>query len=95
VRGIRLGAIVRTNGQLNGQLKGQLNGQLNGSQKETLYFIKQHEGLNTTNIAAGMQKPFRTVDKHIRVLLQLELIERRGNKKTGGYYIIDNTNSKA
>ncbi|MBR5972158.1 MAG: hypothetical protein IK017_05850, partial [Paludibacteraceae bacterium] len=47
-----------------------------------LYFIKQHEGLNTTNIAAGMQKPFRTVDKHIRVLLQLELIERRGSKKT-------------
>ena len=75
------------NGQLNGQLSGQLSGQLNDSQKETLAFIEVHEGYNTTKIAEGLGKPFRTIDKHIRVLLEFKLIVRRGSKKTGGFYV--------
>ena len=70
----------------NGELNGQLNGQLNESQEETLAFIRAHEGFNTTKIAEALNKPFRTIDKHIRVLLKARLIERRGSKKTGGYY---------
>ena len=73
-------------GGKNGELNGQLNGQLNESQKETMEFIKNHYGLNTTKIAEALNKPFRTIDKHIRVLLKVGLIERRGSKKTGGYY---------
>ena len=69
------------------QLNGQLNGQLNYSQKETFEFIKAHEGYNTTKIADGLGKPFRTIVKHINVLLELNMIERRGSKKTGGYYV--------
>ena len=69
-----------------GTLNGQLNGQLNDSQKETLEYIRQHEGCNTTSIAKSLSKPFRTIDKHIHILLDLHLIERRGSKKTGGYY---------
>lgn len=64
------------------------NGQLNGSQEVTLAYIRDHEGCNTTRISEGLSKPFRTVDKHVRVLLQLGLIERRGSKKTGGYYLV-------
>ena len=75
-------------GGKNGELNGQLNGQLNESQKETMEFIKNHYGLNTTKIAKALNKPFRTIDKHIRVLLKVGLIERRGSKKTGGYYPI-------
>ena len=75
------------NGQLNDQLNGQSNGQLNDSQKETFEFIKAHEGYNTTRIAEGLGKPFRTIVKHINVLLELNMIERRGSKKTGGYYV--------
>ena len=77
-------------GQLNkdiGQLK-TLSGQLNESQEATLAFICNHEGCNTTGISEGLSKPFRTIDKHVRVLLQLGLIERRGSKKTGGYYLV-------
>ena len=70
----------------NRELNGQLNGQLNESQEETLAFIRDHEGFNTTKIAEALNKPFRTIDKHIRVLLKARLIERRGSKKTGGYY---------
>ena len=75
------------NGQINGQLNGQINGQLNDSQKETFEFIKAHEGYNTTKIADDLGKPFRTIVKHINVLLELNMIERRGSKKTGGYYV--------
>ena len=76
-------------GELKGQLKGQLSDQLNDSQKETFEFIKAHEGYNTTKIADGLGKPFRTIVKHINVLLDLNMIERRGSKKTGGYYVIE------
>ena len=71
----------------NGGLNGQLNGQLNDSQKETFELIKAHEGYNTTKIADVLGKPFRTIVKHINVLLELNMIERRGSKKTGGYYV--------
>ena len=68
-------------------LNGQLNGQLNESQRETFEYIRVNEGCNTTAIAKGLGKPFRTIDKHINILLQLGLIERRGSKRTGGYYV--------
>lgn len=74
-------------GVVNGYVNGQLNGQLNDSQKETFEFIKAHEGYNTTKIADDLGKPFRTIVKHINVLLELNMIERRGSKKTGGYYM--------
>lgn len=70
-----------------GILNGQLNGQLNESQRETFEYIRVNEGCNTTAIAKGLVKPFRTIDKHINILLQLGLIERRGSKRTGGYYV--------
>lgn len=38
-------------------------------------------------IAETMEIPFSTIDKHIRVLLKTGAIERRGSKKTGGYYV--------
>ena len=76
----------------NGELNGQLNGQLNESQKETLEFISKHVGFNTTKIAKTLNKPFRTIVKHINVLIEAGLIERRGSKKTGGYYLVETKN---
>ena len=75
------------NGDVTGEVNGYVNGQLNDSQKETFEFIKAHEGYNTTKIADDLGKPFRTIVKHINVLLELNMIERRGSKKTGGYYV--------
>ncbi len=74
-------------GVVNGDVNGDVNGQLNDIQKETFEFIKAHEGYNTTKIADVLGKPFRTIVKHINVLLELNMIERRGSKKTGGYYV--------
>ena len=53
---------------LNGQpieSRGILNGQLNESLRETFEYIRVNEGCNTTAIAKGLGKPFRTIDKHI------------------------------
>lgn len=57
------GQPIESGGTLNGQLNGQLNGKLNKSQRETFEYIRVNEGCNTTAIAKGLGKPFRTIDK--------------------------------
>ena len=46
----------------------------------------EHEGCTASEISKKTSIPFSTIDKHIRVLLKVGVIERRGSKKTGGYY---------
>ena len=77
-----------TNGDdsVNEGVNGELNGELNPSQKATLKFIMEHEGCTASEISKKTSIPFSTIDKHIRVLLKVGVIERRGSKKTGGYY---------
>ncbi len=77
------------NGYVNGSVNGELNGELNPSQKATLKFIMEHEGCTASEISKKTSIPFSTIDKHIRVLLKVGVIERRGSKKTGGYYLVD------
>ena len=76
------------NGGINGGINGELKGQLNDSQKKTLDYIRQHDEYNTNQISAGLGVPFDTIDKHIRMLLKLGLIEHRGSKRTGGYHAL-------
>ena len=76
-------------GELNGELSGELNGELNTGQTSVYQYIKTHEGINTSLLSKELKMPFSTVDKHIRILIKRNLIERRGSKKTGGYFIID------
>jgi ATP-dependent DNA helicase RecG len=40
------------------------------------------------HISEELNMPFGTVDRHIRILLKKKKIERRGSKKTGGYYVL-------
>lgn len=69
------------------RINGELNGELNAPQKVTLQFIIEHEGCTASEISEMTKIPFSTIDKHVRVLLKVGLIERRGSKKTGGYYV--------
>ena len=75
-------------GELNGELSGELNGELNSAQRVTLEFIQEHPGCKAIEISDKLSIPFSTIDKHIRVLLKGKQIERRGSKKTGGYYAV-------
>lgn len=54
-----------------------------------MQFIRQHEGCQAQEISELMDVPFSTIDKRIRVQLERGYIERRGGKKTGGYYVIE------
>jgi len=45
-------------------------------------------GCKAIEISDKLSIPFSTIDKHIRVLLKGKHIERRGSKKTGGYYAV-------
>ncbi|MEA3316821.1 MAG: winged helix-turn-helix domain-containing protein [Bacteroidota bacterium] len=69
-----------------GELSGELNGELNKGQETVYLYIKKHKGVNAKDISKELNTPFSTIDKHVRVLLRKNLIERRGSKKTGGYY---------
>ena len=68
---------------------GELNGELNTGQKSVYLCIKKHGGMNAGLLSQELRMPFSTVDKHIRVLIKKNLIERRGSKKTGGYYLVN------
>ena len=66
----------------------ELNDELNEGQQKVLDYIQTHPGKMSRDISFYLKMPFGTVDRHIRVLLKKNKIERRGSKKSGGYYLI-------
>ena len=85
------------NGEINGALNGALNGELNGELNEALKrlsasvqatygIIKQNPGIQRKDIIALTKRGSSTIDRHLAVLIQKDLIEHRDSKKTGGYY---------
>jgi len=76
------------NGELSGELSGELNGELNEKQKLVYNTIKNKPGIKANKLSEILNIPYSTMDKNIRILLKNKLIERKGSKKTGGYYII-------
>ena len=64
----------------------ELNDELNAGQKIVFKFIKNNKNKMAKDISEILNMPFGTVDRHIRFLLKKELIERKGSKKTGGYF---------
>ena len=75
------------NGELNCTLNGTLNGTLNEKQNRVLDFIAASPGVQAQVIIDKLAIPRDTLNKILKVLTDRELIERRGSKKTGGYYI--------
>lgn len=78
-------------GQLNDTLSGTLNGILNDTlnekQNRVLDFIAASPGVQAQIIIDQLAIPRDTLNKILKVLTDRELIERRGSKKTGGYYV--------
>ena len=67
---------------------GGLNGGLNGGQEKVFQLIQDNEGIKVKEISIRLNIPIDTIDKHIKVLINRNLIEHRGSRKTGGYYRI-------
>ena len=48
--------------------------------------IKANEGINVPGLETETGIPAKSIERHIKVLIDCNLIEHRGSKKTGGYY---------
>ena len=65
--------------------------ELNAGQTKVLDCIKAHPGLKVPGIEAETGIPAKSIERHIKVLIERKLIEHRGSKKTGGYHALDST----
>jgi len=71
----------------------EVNEVVNGDVKRMYNYIKNNHGHKATAIAEALDIPLRTVERWIRKLKSEEKIEFIGNKKTGGYYPKERSNS--
>lgn len=62
--------------------------ELSASQQAVLDCIKAHPGLKVPGIEAETGIPTKSIERHIKVLIERHLIEHRGSKKTGGYHAL-------
>ena len=77
-----------------GGLKGGLNEGLNEGLSEglseglkTLFsFIKNNPSVKSKIASEKLKRPIKTIERQIKELKNLNLIERRGSRKTGGYW---------
>ena len=64
---------------------------LSKGQAKVLDCIKAHPGLRVPGIETETGIPAKSIERHIKVLIERKLIEHRGSKKTGGYHALDST----
>ena len=83
-------------GPLNAE-SGPLNaesGRINETESLLLELINRHKGVNRTSLIALAHISERTANRWLSSLTQKHLIERRGSKKTGGYWLVDSTHKE-
>ena len=80
-------------GESNGALNGELNGELNEALKSlrpavgtTYDIIKKNPGIQRKVIIELTKLGSSTIDRHLAILIQKNLIEHKNSKKTGGYH---------
>ena len=67
--------------------------ELNVGQQAVLDTVKSHPGLSVPRLSDETGIPSKSVERHIKVLIERGLIEHRGSKKTGGYFVVSEQNS--
>lgn len=56
--------------------------------------IKEQPGIQIKELLEKLSRPRDTLNKQIKKLTQMNLIERRGSKKTRGYWIIESKDKR-
>ena len=64
-----------------------LNEGLSEGLKILLELIQKNEGIQGKIISEELARPIKTIERQIAELVKRQLIERRGSRKTGGYYV--------
>ena len=63
-----------------------LNKELNEELKIVFEFIQKNEGTQAKNISEILARSAKTIERQVAELIKKGLIERRGSRKTGGYW---------
>ena len=63
------------------------SGSLNKGQQAVLDCIRSNPGLRVPKLSELTNIPSKSIERHISALIDRNLIEHRGSKKTGGYHI--------
>ena len=80
---------VKIAGALNGALKTS-SGASNGALIHQVFnLIATEAGINRARLEEKTQVSSRTLDRVVAFLITLNFIERRGSKKTGGYFVVE------
>ena len=72
--------------KVDGTLNGTINDTLNADELAIVQFIVAHPGVQVSDIMTFTGKSMRTIKRYIARLVELSVVERRGSRKTGGYY---------
>lgn len=68
----------------------QVDEGLNGGLKSLFEIIARYPGMQAKDLPHFLEnRPLKTVEKQIKQLVDKELIERYGSRKTGGYFVVD------
>jgi ATP-dependent DNA helicase RecG len=67
-----------------------LNEGLNEGLKSLFAAIKNRPGIQAKNLTKALQgRPIKTIERQIKTLVNKKLVERKGSKKSGGYYLVE------
>jgi len=78
-------------GGINGGLSEGLSEGLNEGLKSLYSAVVKNPGIKAKDLTTVLQnRPLKTIERQIKNLLVLNLIERRGSRKTGGYWVVGN-----
>lgn len=61
---------------------------ISAPQRVVLACLTAHPGYSVPQISASTGIPQKSIERHIAALIEKNLIEHRGSKKTGGYYAL-------
>lgn len=61
---------------------------INAPQRIVLACITAHPGYSVPQISASTGIPAKSIERHVAALIDKNLIEHRGSKKTGGYHAL-------
>lgn len=71
---------------LSGHKNGTINGTINDTEQMIYNRIVSSPGISAVTLADDFGKSIRTVMRVLKHLADLNIIEYRGSKKTGGYF---------
>ena len=67
---------------------GSVRPNVSAGQNKVLEYIRENPGLRVPMISEGLNIPSKSIERHVKALIALGLIEHRGSKKTGGYFAL-------